>query len=34
MQNKHKNDTIENLVAEYSRLAAESEVRQNGDSSR
>lgn len=34
MQNKHKNDTIENLVAEYSRLAAESEIRQNGDTSR
>ena len=34
MQNKHKNDTIENLVAEYSRLAAESEIRQNGETTR
>ena len=33
-QNKHKNDTIENLVAEYSKLVTESFHRQNGDSSR
>jgi hypothetical protein len=33
-QNKHKNDTIENLVAEYSKLVTESFHRQNGDSAR
>lgn len=34
MQNKHKNDTIENLVAEYSKLVTESFHRQNGDAVR
>ena len=34
MQNKIKNDTIENLVADYSCLAAESEIRQNGETTR
>ena len=34
VQNKIKNDTIENLVADYSRLAAESEIRQNGETTR
>ena len=33
-QNKHKNDTIENLVAEYSKLVTESFHRQNSDSAR
>ena len=34
MQNKIKNDTIENLVADYSCLSAESEIRQNGETTR
>lgn len=33
-QNKLKNETIDNLVAEYSRLAAETEIRQNNDTTR
>lgn len=33
-QNKQKNDTIENLVAEYSKLVTESFHRQNGDASK
>jgi hypothetical protein len=33
-QNKQKNDTIENLVAEYSKLVTESFHRQNGDAAK